>query len=363
MTRYTPGGIADTLSVAGNRYAVGAAQALGARGLGIRAWAALDDDPWGRFDPLGDGNERLQVHAAITDTLTASGVRLAIQAGGHVAGGTFGPALALRADARGAFAAVSWTGVIPGRIEESGFFPVASLAPGVPIGTASGGPERALSAEAGAARGVGTFSLGARLVGRLTTDASRLVVAQDIATAGANDVAFWYQGASGSVTMLGAQGALGWRENAASGLYATAGLTATAWPGADDSPLALSGKIAESVPALYGSARLGARATRVGTGTAALDLGATARGWSAFRGVRVHPATGLLALASPEAARLPARVLLDLDASVTFSQRATVSVRWENILSGLLYDGAALVQGEPLAASQLRFGVFWALTE
>ncbi len=369
-TRYRASSAGDTLAVSGNRYAVGAMQRFGARGSVAGsgpvalAWAALEDDPWGRFDPLGDGGARVQVHAALSDTLALGSARMAAQAGGHwLSGVGFGPALALRAERGALHAAVSWTGAIPGRLQQSGFTPQASgvtapIGPGVLIGTAPDARESTVHSELGARTRIGAFSLGVRGIGQILMNPSRLTVLRDVSTAAAEDVAFGYDRASGAITHLGARGALGWRDEAP-GFYGAASLALSAWSG--DPPLAE--RIGEATPRAFGTARLGYRATRVGTGTAALDLGISARGWSAFRGVRVHPATGLLALAASGADRLPARGVLDLDASVTFSQRATVSIRLDNVLAGLLYDGAALVQGEPLAASQLRFGVFWALTQ
>lgn len=358
-TRFRRGLGADTVSTSGNRYAVGASQRLGARGPSVRAWVAAEDDPWGSLDALGDENARLQVHAALADTLAVGGLRLAAQVGGHMASGAFGPAVALRAETGPLYAAASWTGTIPGRIESSGFTPEAILGPGVILTAAPDGQERTLRAEVGASGARGSVSFGARVLGSVVTDASRLVVLEDVSTALPEAAAFGYMRASGALTMLGARATVGWREGSDSGLYSTASAAVTSWSGNDP----LASRMDEAAPTLHGRARLGVRATRVGTGTAALDAGATVRAWSAFRSVRLHPATGLVALASPEAARLPARPVLDLDASVTFGTRARLAVTWENVLAGSLYNGAALVQGEPLAPSQLRFGVFWALTE
>ena len=357
VTRYSPS--RDTLSVSGNRYALGVAGRLG--GPTIRAWAALEDDPWGRLDPLADGNERLQFHAGLADTLTLGSARLAVQVGGHVAGGAFGPALAVRAEAGRLHGALSWAGVIPGRIEKAGFFPSASVGPGVIVGTASAGREQELSAEAGGAARLGTLGLAVKGFARIALDAQRLTVLQDVETAAATDVAFGFSRAVEPVGTVGLAGGIGWREGSASGVYLRSRLSASAWPfrGAT----ALGDQMAEAAPALHGSARLGFRATRVGTGTAALDTGLMVRGWSAFRGVRLHPATGLLALERTASPRLPARAVLDLDARVTFGTRATVAVTWENVLSGLLYSGARVVQGEPLPGRLLRFGVFWAFVE
>lgn len=358
VSRYSPAST-DTVSAAGNRFAAGLSQRLGRPTF--RAWAALDDDPWGRLDPLGDGNERLQIHAALTDTLALGTVRLAGQVGGHLADGQIGPALALRAEAGAVSGAVSWTGVIPGRIEESGYFPPEAVAPGVPVGLAADGREQVIAAEIGGRAKAGAFRLTLRPFGRLTVDAHRLLEREDVETATATDLVFGYGRAIKPVGVVGAQAALGWREATDSGLYLRSTATAQTWPLRD--PTEVSGRMAEAAPAVFGTSRLGLRATRVGTGTASLDAGATVRAWTAYRGLRVHPATGLLALARTDADRLPARATLDLDAEVTFGTRARVSIAWIHVLSGLAYDGVRTLQGEPMPGRHLRFGVFWAFTE
>lgn len=360
LTRYTPGGFsADTVSAKGNRYALGLTQPLG--GLAVRAWAALEDDPWGRYDPLGDGHERAQLHAALTDTLRLGRATVAVTAGGHLVDGRLGPALGLRAEAGALVGAVSWTGVVPGRIEADGYFPDATIAPGVPLGTGNDGREQVVAAEIGGRTEVGAVTVTVRPFARLIVDAYPLMERQNVETVAANDVAFGYGRAIEPVGMMGAQTIATWRETPENGLSLASSVTVSTWP--IRGPTEIPDRMAEAAPAVFGHVRLGYRARRVGTGTAALDAGATVRGWTAYRGVRVHPATGLLALARTDAPRLPARATLDLDAQVAFGTRARVAVVWSNVLSGLLYDGVRTVQGEPLPARHLRFGVFWAFTE
>ncbi|MEM1055358.1 MAG: TonB-dependent receptor [Bacteroidota bacterium] len=368
-SRYSPGAsfavpTPDTLALSGNRYAAGLSQRLG-RGPTLRAHVGYEDEPWGARTPLRNASDRLQAHAALADTLTLGPARLAATLGGHVVGSTIGPALAVRAEAGLLSGALSWTGVVPGRIEDAGFFPAPSVAAGTSIGTADRDePEQIIAAEISARARAGDLRFGVRPFAKVYLGAYRLVEELNVETTGLDTVVFRYSHSRDAVSQIGAQTTLTWREGTEAGLYARSSVTATAWPGASDSlGLSLSGRMAEALPALHGSARLGVRATRVGTGTAALDLGATVRGWTAFRGVRVHPATGLLALARTDAPRLPARALLDLDARVTFGTRATVAVTWANVFSGLVYDGARTVQGEPLPGRHLRFGVFWAFTE
>ena len=58
---------------------------------------------------------------------------------------------------------------------------------------------------------------------------------------------------------------------------------------------------------------------------------------------------------------MPARGTLGLEATATFSARASLFLRYDNALADRVYDGALVTLGEPLAPHVLRFGVFWAL--
>ena len=357
VSRYSTGGLSsDTASVSGNAWSAGARAGLSAEGPALEARAVVEDDPWGRLDPLGDGNARLHVHAAVVDTLQAAGAALAVHAGGQWVDGRLGPALSLRAERRGLHAVASWTAPVPGRVETAGYS--AALVPGVLARAAPEAAERWASGEVGARGAGGPLAWEARALARRVTGGARLAEVRDVTAAAAADTAFAFLRAEGALGMIGARGRLSWREGAEAGLNASASVAATRWAGSGP----LAARWAEAEPALRGALRVGVRARRVGTGTARLEAGATLRGWTAFRGLRVHPATGLLALARDGAPRLPARPVLDLDASVAFGTRAVLRVRWDNVLSGLVYPGASLLQGEPLPASQLRFGVFWALT-
>ncbi|MEM6326456.1 MAG: hypothetical protein AAF791_05000 [Bacteroidota bacterium] len=355
LSRYTPG--TDTVSAVGNRFAVGVTQRLGS-GPALRAWAAAEDDPWGRLDPLGDDNERLRVHAALADTLRLGGARVIASAGGHLADGRLGPEVSVRTEAGRLFGGASWMGVVPGRIERSGY--ASTIGPGVRVTPGDAPAEQVLSAEIGGRAEAGAFAVAARPFARVIWDAHRLLEQADVEATGADTAAFGFAHASAAIAQVGAQASVGWREGIVNGLYASSSATLQTWPSRDAGGLA--DRITEAVPTVFGSARLGFRAERVGTGSAALDLGATVRAWTAHRGGRVHPATGLVALARTDAPRLPARAGLDVDATVRFGTRARVFVTWENLLSGLVYDGARTVQGEPLPARHLRFGVFWAFS-
>jgi hypothetical protein len=163
---------------------------------------------------------------------------------------------------------------------------------------------------------------------------------------------------------IGATATLSWRDDVARGLYIHSSVTATQALNASRS--ALHQLDAESLPTVWGRLRVGARATNLGNGVADLDLAIVAHGWSAFRGLVVVPATGQMALPDPTGAlgaELPARGTVGAEATATFSARASVFLRYDNALATRLYDGARVVQGEPIPATTLRFGVFWALLD
>ena len=152
----------------------------------------------------------------------------------------------------------------------------------------------------------------------------------------------------------------GWREAARRGLYVRGEGTVRAV--LDRS--GLRARLDAALPRAWAALRVGARAEGVGDGVLDLDLAAVAHTWTAFRSRRVEPATGLLALPDPGGPlgiRVPAQATLGLEATATFSARASVFLRYENALAGRATAGALVTQGEPLPGHVLRFGVFWAL--
>ena len=355
-TRYANNAATDTLTVAGDRYAAGAT--LGAAGVRLDATALVDADTWGRGDPLGDGGTRAQAHVLASDSLAlGAGLGVATRVGASLVGGALAPVGSVDLLAGPARVGLRYGGAVEGRIERAGFRPAGvRVGPGVAIAArGSDGRERTARLEAEAALGRGPLGLRLGAAGTLTQRARRLV-ALDALGAEA-DTAFAFVSASGDIREATAWAALGWRGAAERGLYARTrvALRATQTP-----ETALGDQIGEARPAVWGGARLGLRAVGVGTGRAAVDVWVEGEGWSAFRGVRLHPATGLPALAAAADGRLPARGVLAVGAEIAFGTRARVFATWDHLLSGLA--GAALAQGEPLPGRALRFGAFWALS-
>lgn len=98
------------------------------------------------------------------------------------------------------------------------------------------------------------------------------------------------------------------------------------------------------------------------TGDLRLDTSVRGRSWSAMTSRTLHAPTGLMVLPSPE--RTPVLSSYTLDLVVKGSIRtATVYVIYENMTSGTgLMTGNELVADYPLPAGQLRFGVYWPIT-
>ena len=340
---YTPAP-GDTTRAHAQRVAFTLEQPL-RRGPLLRALATWEADPSGGTDPLGNPGARWQGHVEASDTLGMGPARLALAAGAHLADGRAWPSAAALVQRGVAFAGVRLAGAAPGRIETAGLagrvLPRASAT------------ERTVLAEAGLSLGRGDWTTGVRAVAHRRWDAS-LLVAQ-------GDTAFAFTLAPSPLDRLAVTLRGTWRDAATRGVYARWDATAGTALRPDRSTL--HQREADALPTVYGTARLGTRATQVG-GVLDLDLAATLRGWTAFRSRIVEPATGLLALPEPGTPLgyvVPARGTLDLAATATFSARASVYLGLDNALGQAV--GSLVVPGEPVPGPTLRFGVFWALLD
>lgn len=120
--------------------------------------------------------------------------------------------------------------------------------------------------------------------------------------------------------------------------------------------------LAESQPAVWGSARLGARMLLF-QGDLDADLYVRGHAWSGMRGRALHPITGLLALPSVTDRRFDPSGILDvmLEAQV---RTATIIVGFENVLSGsTVTPGNLIVPDYPLPERRFRIGVFWPILD
>lgn len=156
---------------------------------------------------------------------------------------------------------------------------------------------------------------------------------------------------------IGAAAALGFREDASSGFYATASGTAlhTLLSSGDDAEA-----FAASVPTVSGQMQLGVRLNLFRRDLLA-DAFVRARGWTAFAGRVLHAPTGVYAL-SGDGATVPPAAVVDVGATARV-RAATLWLVLENALSNTpLLGGVALVPGYPFDARRLRFGVFWPIS-
>lgn len=317
---------------------------LGPARLHLRAGATFDtvSDTAGVFAPGG----RLGLHASVLDSLALGPLRLALQAGLHRADDDTAPALAARAEAGALSAGLRYGRGTDGRLWDGGL--------GGRIEAAPSAAERVWAADVGVGATVGAVRGALRLSGSRREDPRWLV--------SRGDTAYAVVASASPATRVGATAEAWWREGVRRGLYLRGALTATHALDADASDL--HRRDARSLPTVWARVRFGLRAEGVGDGVADLDLALVARGWSALAGRVVEPATGLTALPDPDGAlgtSLPTRGTLGAEATATFSERASVFLRYDNALAGRLYDGALVVPGEPIPSTALRFGVFWAL--
>ena len=288
---------------------------------------------------------RLGLHATVRDSVRWGALALVAEGGASRLDGAVSPVGALRVGLGPAYAAVRTGGRARARVDAGGLRGRFRPAPG--------DGARAVTAEAGLALGAGPWRLDVRAFGARRTGVRELA-AVDSASFGFLDV-------PGPLREGGVGVGAGWRERAARGLYVRAEGTVRA---VQDAGGGVRARLDAALPRAWGAARVGLRAEGVGDGVLDLDLAAVGRGWTAFRGRRVEPATGLLALpaaSGPFAVDLPAQAVVGLEATATFSARASVFVRYDNALAERAAFGAAVVQGEPLPPHLLRFGVFWAL--
>ncbi|MEM6289231.1 MAG: hypothetical protein AAF845_18995 [Bacteroidota bacterium] len=339
----------DTLRAHADRAAAFARQPLrlGDHALAVRLDAVWTGDPHEGADVFGDPGARLDLGATLTDSLRLGGVGLVAEAGLHRVASATIPAAALHAEAGPAFVRATYGGRARSFVEAAGV-------EGRILPDARDPAERTLRAEAGLDLRTSTFRLGARAFGSVRTDA-REIVSQ-------GDSLFRVVSTPEAVRQVGLAAGLGWREAAPRGLYLRAEGTVQAV--ADPSRSALHAGLDRALPRAWGTARLGVRAVDVGEGVLDLDLSAVVSGWSAFRSRLVEPTTGLLALpeaGTPLGQPVPARATLGLEATATFSARASLFLRYDNALAERAYNGALVTLGEPLPAHALRFGVFWAL--
>ncbi len=339
-------GVADTVRAHGTRLAAFAEQPVVAGGhrLALRVDGVYDLAPDAGVGGFAEAGSRLGAHATATDSLRLGPAGVVLGAGIHAVGGAVWPSASVRAGLGPVTAGVRLGGRAPSRLEEVGLARI-TRAPETPT-------TQTAVADAGLDLGAGDWRLGVRLFASAERN-GREVAATSDTTAAVLILPSLVQG--------GAAATASWRETARRGLYLRLDATTRAVADAADG---LRQRVDAALPRAWAGARVGVRAEGVGDGVLDLDLAAVGRGWSAFRSRLVEPVTGVLVLpqeGTPLGAGLPTRGTLGLEATATFSARASLFVRYDHVLGGRWYDGAIVTQGEPLAPHVLRFGVFWAL--
>ena len=343
--RYTPTGI-DTLEARGNRYGGGLSLPFRARAhnVSLRLDGWMDDKPGGRMNPFTGIGTRTQLHAALADSVSVSGLGLTTQVGVHSVGGEVFPSGQIRVEHGGAFAGLGYAGHVPGRVESTGY---STRITGLDIATA----ERTASAEAGFAFRSGSVEVQLRGFAKLTTN-PRALVSDGIGGAAFVDLAGDVQRAGGSLTIA-------WRSDAERGFYAKATANAATVLNPDDSDL--HRREADALPSIWANGRLGVRALGLFGNNLDLDLAMQGRAWSAFRSRTFIPAAALFALPASTSPDVPASGVLDLVVEARLQRRATLFLLYENVLATRTYDGAFIVPVYPLPAHRVRFGLFWTL--
>ena len=340
-------GTGDTLRVHGRRLAAFAEQPLriGPNRLAVRVDVTAEPAPGPEAGALVAAGARLGLHAAVTDSLRLGRAAVVLGAGVHQVEDDRWPSASARVAAGPISAGVMLSGRAPSWLETVGLS-------GYVTPLASADVEQTLAADAALRLRRGDWRLDLRAFGSATTDGLHLV--------SFGDTLAGVVVADGTARQGGVSVGLGWRERVRRGAYASLGGTARA---VIDRSTDLRGRLDAALPRVWATGRLGVRAEDIGDGVVDLDLAVASTAWTAFRSVRVEPATGALVLPEPGASlgfELPARALVGLEATVTFSAQASLFVRYDHALGERAY-GAVVTQGEPLPPHVLRFGVFWAL--
>ncbi len=164
------------------------------------------------------------------------------------------------------------------------------------------------------------------------------------------------QSLSGSATASGISLRIGFRDEAAQGLYAVLNPVFRATNTDADGALAAAWRRAS--PEQWSSGRIGVR-VRMFTGDLDLNAYVRARYWGEMGGLRLHTPTGLLALPEDASDTLEANWLIDFVAEAGV-RGAIIYLSYENALSGTSAQvGNLIIPDYPIPQQRLRFGVYW----
>ena len=150
-------------------------------------------------------------------------------------------------------------------------------------------------------------------------------------------------------------GRLGIRDLKRRGVYFWAEATAAVFQGEQPD---VDVRIEEATPSEFGLAAVGVRGVLF-QGDLDGDISIRARAWTAYRGLRLHPETGLFALPDPNSRRIEQSAIFDLVGRAKV-RSATLTLSLENLMSGTTFTpGNQLVPDYPYPERRLRFSVFW----
>jgi len=170
------------------------------------------------------------------------------------------------------------------------------------------------------------------------------------------DGAIAVQVLSGSADAQGLSIEIGFRDLADRGVYAL--LNPVFSNRSTESETVVARSWRRSTPQTWSSARLGLRA-HLFEDDLDLDTYVRARYWGTMDGLRLHPATGLLALPSATSQSLESNWLIDVVAEAGV-RGATIFLSYENVFSGTTTQvGNLIVPDYPLPRQRTRFGVYW----
>lgn len=348
----------DTLRVRADRLGAGAEQTFALAGHRLRVRADAWLDAWAPNAAVADAPARLVVRAVAGDSLRLGGTDVYAEAGVSGRPAALAPSFVL--DARrplgplAATATLTYTARDAPFAERVGFGPYLVPVPDAPLA-------RTALARAGLRAQAGAFDASAFGFAHTTAHARLLLTEGTVDAYGiapADTVRAVVAGAP--VAYAGAGLDLGWRRDAARGLYAVLRPTVARLldPGATDAHARLDA----ALPRAWVHARLGVRA-RLFRGDLALDARAEGTAWTALRSRTLHPATGRLALPPAGARAFGPSGTLDLIAEAGV-RTATFFVAWENALSGtVVTPGNLVVPVYPLPDRRFRFGVYWPILD
>jgi hypothetical protein len=342
--------LTDTTDARGHRFGFSAEQRLRA---GLHRLAATADLRLGRysggtaFSP-DENHLPIEVHATLSDSISIGALDVVLRAGAHVGGEVAFPSFraetSYRAGPLSARLQAFASGAVASPVERLGF--------GRHVEAGPLSPEQTLGAEASLAYQLGplVFDLGVEVQRR---NQPRILLIDDISDARFTTL-------DGSITSVLGVGGIRLRPDEPRGAYAH--VWAAAVRQIDEAPTELHRRAAAALPEAFGYARLGFRAPALFDGALDVDVFARARGWTAFRGRALDPATALLGLPAVDAPEVPARAMVDavLEAGIG-GGRARAFVTYQNALAGVAYPGVFVVPVYPLPAPAVRAGLFWVL--